>query len=692
MKIDLDKIKEDNTDNQIELQNFELSPRENNPFIKNENDNKNNFCEKIRKKETIKYYISYITLYWEYLKTFKDINEVIEAIRNYKVSLILVISIFSYFNSIVLFNESLKGCFEPSNDCVIAMTNELFNNLIYTTFQSAVFLSIFLLSCYNEWIDKKWYIIIIFYLPYFFSSNDEFGDHNSYNRKIYMLFLIIDIFSLQIFYMYISFLTKKKYTTFWIISSYFLLLFLVYLIIKLSACNNFEFGIGNISIESDENYEKNGECVIKRPDTCNVDLFENLFRIINSKCEQTENERNIFIQSLEFNEDINSSYLFYYPNTVNFDWKVCTSKKFKNEVFSQIKPILKNEEKSNKEIFLEFDKETEKGKIIINLLRNETLVNLRKNKTKNENLFNNILIIYINSLSRQQFINQMEKTSKILEKNYWRKNKKSNLNSYQFLKYQVFDENNQLVNMLPMFYGTSFKKGNGENIIKKFKNEGFITGGSGNICSKEIFEIENKYINITDFESFDHENFAMFCDPNLFKEDNIYNSLFNNFGRNKNCLYGYDSSYYVFEYGTQFLNKYKKEKKFLRLSFMKKNINALDEQLSFFLNENLKTDNLLIYIMSDNFQSSFKKVESKNILSLDSLFLIISKDNYSNEKIGKNEQKMITPYDIYYSLLNILENKNYKNTSNFFTEINNKRNCETYSDWINKEYCKCQLN
>jgi hypothetical protein len=94
------------------------------------------------------------------------------------------------------------------------------------------------------------------------------------------------------------------------------------------------------------------------------------------------------------------------------------ARKFKNEVFSQIKPILKNEEKRNQEIFLEFVKETEKGKIIINLLRNKTLVNLRKNKSKNENLFNNILTIYINSLSRQQFINQMEKTSKILEKNY----------------------------------------------------------------------------------------------------------------------------------------------------------------------------------------------------------------------------------------------------------------------------------
>ena len=83
------------------------------------------------------------------------------------------------------------------------------------------------------------------------------------------------------FYLYFSFLTRKKYTKFWLISSYLLLLFFVYLIIKSSACDDFEMGIGNISIESDENYEKNGECVIKRPDTCNVDLFENLFRIIN---------------------------------------------------------------------------------------------------------------------------------------------------------------------------------------------------------------------------------------------------------------------------------------------------------------------------------------------------------------------------------------------------------------------------
>ena len=78
---------------------------------------------------------------------------------------------------------------------------------------------------------------------------------------------------------------------------------------------------------------------------------------------------------------------------------------------------------------------------------------------------------------------------------------------------------------------------------------------------------------------------------------------------------------------------------------------------------------------------------------IDSLFLIISKHNFSHEKIEKNEQKMITPYDIYYSLLNIVENHNYNNSSNIFSDLKaQKRNCDTYSDWNNKDNCKCHLN
>ena len=100
------------------------------------------------------------------------------------------------------------------------MTNDLFNNLIYTLLKSSFFLSIFLLSCYNKWIDRKWYIITIFFFPYFFASKNEFGDHNSYNRKTFLLFLIFDIISIQMFYSYFSFLTKKKYTTFWLINVY----------------------------------------------------------------------------------------------------------------------------------------------------------------------------------------------------------------------------------------------------------------------------------------------------------------------------------------------------------------------------------------------------------------------------------------------------------------------------------------
>lgn len=43
-----------------------------------------------------------------------------------------------------------------------------------------------------------------------------------------------------------------------------------------------------------------------------------------------------------------------------------------------------------------------------------------------------------------------------------------------------------------MFYGMPFTSGRGKNIIKLFKDNGYITAQIGNICSKELFEINGK--------------------------------------------------------------------------------------------------------------------------------------------------------------------------------------------------------
>lgn len=54
--------------------------------------------------------------------------------------------------------------------------------------------------------------------------------------------------------------------------------------------------------------------------------------------------------------------------------------------------------------------EGEKGKIIINIKRNETLIKERNNINKNNQLYKNVLIIFLDTVSRAHFIRKMPKT------------------------------------------------------------------------------------------------------------------------------------------------------------------------------------------------------------------------------------------------------------------------------------------
>lgn len=60
--------------------------------------------------------------------------------------------------------------------------------------------------------------------------------------------------------------------------------------------------------------------------------------------------------------------------------------------------------------------EGEKGKIIINIKRNETLIKERNNINKNNQLYKNVLIIFLDTVSRAHFIRKMPKTIKFLNK------------------------------------------------------------------------------------------------------------------------------------------------------------------------------------------------------------------------------------------------------------------------------------
>lgn len=89
----------------------------------------------------------------------------------------------------------------------------------------------------------------------------------------------------------------------------------------------------------------------------------------------------------------------------------------------------------------------------------------------------------------------------------------------------------------------------------------------------------------------DHESIAFACDPNYHDPENSFSPYMGPFSILRRCLYGKDTYEYVFEFGRNFLSKYKNEQKVLMLDFIDMHegtaevINYLDKPMSKFLRE-----------------------------------------------------------------------------------------------------------
>ena len=234
-----------------------------------------------------------------------------------------------------------------------------------------------------------------------------------------------------------------------------------------------------------------------------------------------------------------------------------------------------------------------------------------------------------------------------------------------------------------------------------------------NSCNREIFDWTKKFLKNTKFSYFDHENVAMFCDPNFEDKNDKWSIKKGKCSILRKCFYGRDSFDYNFEYILQFLENYKKERKFFRISFgdgheaTTEVIKYIDNSLYSFLQkifENYYDDKTSIIIFSDHGAQIpgpydilfYEEKMFEKFLGL--LIIIIPIDNkiiLSN--ILYNQQQMITPYDIHDTLIDMLNlNKtfNIRNSEDkrqsLLVKINGiKRNCQIYKEEIGENcYCK----
>ena len=192
------------------------------------------------------------------------------------------------------------------------------------------------------------------------------------------------------------------------------------------------------------------------------------------------------------------------------------------------------------------------GEIRINIQRNETLIKERKKEIKKSNqMYKNILIIFLDTVSRCHFMRKLPKTMKFLNAfmKYETNPSKKYMTVFQFLKYNSINTYTE-PNLRAAYYGSTFKE-NGTHFGEYFKENGYITGRVNSFCEKEPV-CDNDDSSSIIHHVFDHEGLSLGCMKPFY--DGALSSLYNFLV--KKCLFGKDLNEYAFEYLESFWEAY----------------------------------------------------------------------------------------------------------------------------------------
>ena len=585
------------------------------------------------------------------------------------------VAIFFFTLSYYFYYLSLEKCLKGEGECSLKW-NWILKKVIQLIISILIIIILILLIIYN--IISKLHLIhfiITFFLFYEYSHSTYFHDHGGLNiiGLFFALFLLFIIMLLIKIFLFI-FGVKYKYKVFF---SLFLLIYYNIIIVPLN-CDDWAKGLNNTYIENDAN--KYG-CQIQFPKICPYKLIgftQDFSKISGKNCLNKKENARINILSHSKSPYINQKTLkFGFPLTNNDEGRKDENQNIiilRNYTFHNLIDMDNYfpHELNKPEYIVDFSKDPF-GELIIDLHYNETLSKERK-KFENTSIpySDNILILYIDSVSRATAMRKLKKTLSFFEKfiSYQGenngKNKKEKFHSFQFFKYHSF-EGYTYINFPILFYGNKPKGKNMKRITKYLKETGYVTGYSSDLCLKDN---SRTYHNLTNAELYDHQ--LTLCDPNTPSINSVI----------KRCLYGKIKQYYLYDYINQFWRKYQNNRKFATivindghegtLEAIKYSDNIIYNFLISLYNDNLLKDSTL-FLLSDHgcgmpsiyYLNDFFQIERR----LPMLFMIVNdrknKDyNQQYYNIKENQQTFITGFDIYNTICNIIYGDNYTNIPN----------------------------
>eukprot|EP00827_Trimyema_finlayi_P005917 TRINITY_DN6515_c0_g1_i2.p2 TRINITY_DN6515_c0_g1~~TRINITY_DN6515_c0_g1_i2.p2 ORF type:complete len:185 (-),score=35.39 TRINITY_DN6515_c0_g1_i2:127-651(-) len=164
---------------------------------------------------------------------------------------------------------------------------------------------------------------------------------------------------------------------------------------------------------------------------------------------------------------------------------------------------------------------------------------------KGETLTKNFIFLFIDALSRQNFLRKNPKTTQFLESLYWRsKTSKTRTKAYQFFRYHAHSHYTEK-NMIPMEFGKEWftdQPESNKHFNHQMKEAGFVSAFVRDDCSSRDFEIfqTDEFLNYLEFEKYDHENWSHFCDPAFARLDGRYSNFQGQNSIFRRCFYGKD--------------------------------------------------------------------------------------------------------------------------------------------------------
>ena len=667
-----------------------------------------------------------------------------------KISFDIIIPLVYNLLSFTFYILSLEGCHKPQHECIpLLSTIFLVRIVIFGVLSSLmVAIEVYLILFKKFKFYHFFYVPIFFLIMYYYDHGTRLDYHGMYNIiAIIFTFVVFIIFIGLAILIFFSITRKKLLPLILIVSIIFFIIINIALFFNSlkDSCSPWMNGLNSTVVDNSPDFE----CQIEVPKKCYINTINSFFdfsRFVKSCSPDYDHEEDHkhFLRYLKVDENLKSKSSlnhFGYPITVN---NPLYNKNNPKEYYSIAPYVLKNmilmdlynnpEKKYYNESYLKpeveiiYDEKTKKRKIEINLIKNETLSKERKKIEKNPknnqpSIFNNILIIYIDCISRQHFLRIMKKTSSFIEQ-FMKYNNNLGFNSYEFMKFQSFCHWT-VPNVLPMFY-SSYINSNQVHILKYLKENGYVTGQTHNMCSKESFEIETEHIlgARIELDEFDHENIAMFCDPVYEEYDHPTPIASGPYGMLRRCLSGKETFEYLFDYGRQFWDKYKDNKRYLRLIFQDAHeftgqvVKYLDDALYNFLNElysKKELDDTAIFFISDHGNSYFYYYYYYVLNSDDSLierghaslYIILPNSKTKNNKteeyfnnIRIRQQAYVTPFDIHDTLLHICFGDNLSVNSELYSHYGNSllsnfeyksRKCKQYKNhFASPELCICR--